>query len=176
MTVKTNTLKPDLLQAHESDFGTSIAQSLWDKVANYHNWTNSSIPVGYLLFFYGAQTLFNGVFIEPPNPNLWVLCNGDLIDDVDSPLHGQYAPDLREKFLKGGNQIGDTGGQTTINLNHDHGTTLVPENDESGHSNARMGGNYVAGALHTHVIGSQWSSAEPILPPFREVQIYLRKK
>ena len=176
MTIKVNTLKPDLLASHEVDFGTSIARSIWSKVANYHNWTNSSIPVGFLMYFYGSQTRANGVLVDAPNPNLWVLCNGQQIVDADSPLNGMFTPDLRNRFLKGSTSVGNTGGQSTINLAHNHGNTLVPENDESGTSNARAGGDYVAGATHTHNVDTKWSSAEPILPPYRTLQIYMRKK
>lgn len=175
MTVKTNLLKPERLQSHEVDFGTSIAQSIWNKVADYQNWTNSNIPIGYLLFFHGSQTYPNGTLIPKPNPNLWHLCNGSIINDPDSPLNGVTPPDLRKVYLKGGSVIGNTGGQTTINLSHNHSTTLVSTNDK-GNINGSSGGDYKGGTAHTHTINTQWSPTENIIPPTREIQIYLRKK
>lgn len=176
MTVKISVLKPALLEPNEVDFGTSIAQSIWEKIADYQNWTNSNIPIGYILFFHGSQTLADGTPIPKPNPSLWHYCDGTTIVDPDSPLNGVTPPDLRKVYLKGGNAIGLTGGQTTLNLAHNHGSTLVTENDESGTSNARRGGDYVAGSSHTHNVDTKWSSAEPIIPPTRELQVYLRKK
>lgn len=176
MTVKINTLKPTPLSTHETDFGTSIAQSLWEKVADGQNWLNLTVPIGYLMFFNASQTYANGTSIPKPNPELWFLCNGDQIIDPDSPLNGVLVPDLRNLFLKGGNTLGLTGGALTTNLAHTHGGITVPENDESGRSNADQGGDHVAGSLHHHTIFSQWSSAEPIVPPFRELQVYMRYK
>jgi hypothetical protein len=176
MTIKTNILKPELLSSHEVDFGSSIAQSIWAKIGNFHNWTNTNIPVGFLMFFHGSQTLADSTPIELPNPNLWVLCDGQQIVDADSPINGQFTPDLRKVFIKGASVSGNTGGAETVNLSHNHGNTLVNENDESGTSNARTGGDYRAGSNHTHSVDTQWSSAEPILPPYRDLQIYLRKK
>jgi hypothetical protein len=177
MTIKENVLKPERMQANEVDFGTSIAQWLWSKIANYHNWTESNIPIGSLMYFHGSQTYADGSPIEKPNDSLWVLCDGSQIVDVNSPLNGMFTPALNDMiFLKGGNVVGETGGQDTINLSHNHGTNLVSENDESGTSNARLGGDYRAGSPHTHTIATQWSSAEPIIPPHRQLQIYMRKK
>lgn len=177
MTIKENVLKPELMQAHEVDFGTSVAEWLWAKVANYHNWTNSNIPIGALIYFHGSQTYANGTPIPPPNTDLWVLCDGNVINDPDSPLDGFVTPPLNDiLFLKGGTTVGQTGGSSTINLSHNHGTNLVSENDESGTSNARTGGDYRAGSPHTHAVASRWSSAEPILPPYKQLQIYMRKR
>lgn len=176
MTVKQNTLKPSTLNAHEADFGTSIAQSLWEKVVDDQNWLNLSVPVGYLLFFNASQTYANGDPLPKPNSDIWILCNGDQIVDPESPLNGVFTPDLRNVFLKGGNTLGLTGGAPTVNLAHTHGGITVPENDESGRSNADQGGDHVAGSLHHHTIASRWSTVEPIIPPFREAQIYMRYK
>lgn len=176
MTIIIKELKPELLQSHEVDFGTSIAQSLWQKVSNYQNWTNSNIPVGYLLFFYGAQTYPGGAFIEGPNLSLWALCDGSMINDPDSPLDGQPTPNLNEVYLKGGTTQGVTGGSKTVNIQHSHGGQLQTENDESGRTNARLGGDYKAGSPHFHVVPNSWSSVESIIPPTTELQIYIRKK
>lgn len=176
MTIKTNIIRPETLESHETDFGSSIAKSIWEKIANFHNWTESAIPVGYIMFFNGSRTYANSSPIALPNPNLWVLCDGQVINDPESPLNGVATPDLRKKYLKGGTTIGNTGGQETINLAHNHGTTLMFANDESGRSNARTGGDYRAGSSHTHTIATRWSSAESILPPTMELQFYMRKK
>lgn len=176
MTIISNIKRPEDLASHEVDFGTAVAESLWKKTGFMQNWLNSSIPIGYLLFHHGGQTLANGDPITPPNPETWALCDGSQIIDANSPLNGQFTPDLRKIFLKGATVIGLTGGQTTINISHSHGNNLVVENDDNGNTNARSGGDYNAGTPHTHAVSSAWSSAEPNIPPFKELQIYMRKK
>jgi hypothetical protein len=175
MTIISNIKKPEELETHEVDFGTAVAESLWKKTAFMQNWLNRAIPIGYLLFHHSGQTLANGSPIPTPNSDTWVLCDGSLITDVNSPLNGQFAPDLRKIFLKGAATTGSTGGQTTINLSHSHGNTLVAKSDK-GNINGRSGGDYNGGTNHTHTINTKWSSAEPIIPPFKELQIYMRKK
>lgn len=176
MTIKINEKKPDNLETHEVDFGTAVATTLWKNTGFMQNWIEKAIPVGYLLFFHGGQTFPNGEPIPSPNQDLWVLCDGRQIIDPNSPLHNQFTPDLRKIFLKGGHEIGLKGGQSTINLQHNHGDTLEMENDDNGNTNAKGGGDYVSGNFHTHSISTAWSSAEPIIPPFKELQIYMRKK
>ena len=176
MTIKQNVLKPQIPRTHEVDFGSAIAEAIWAKIGNFHNWTESNIPVGYLLFFYGAQTLADGSPIEQPNPDLWALCDGSVINDPDSPLDGQTLPDLRERFLKGSSTTGLTGGQATLNLQHSHGGFTGSIDDRGVNEVARPGDTYSSGQLHNHSIDSQWSPAEPILPPYKDLQIYVRKR
>jgi hypothetical protein len=176
MTIRKNEIKPQVLAVHEVDFGTSIARAIFAKIADFHNWTESSIPIGYLLYFYASQINTDGSMIEKPNENLWVLCDGRLIEDPESPLDGTHSPDLRKLYLKGGDEIGLTGGQTTINLSHNHTSRLAFENDESSGRGATGGSDHRAGSNHTHTVASRWPTAEPIIPPTIEIQIYMRKK
>lgn len=66
-----------------------------------------SVPIGCVLAFCRDQA---GV---PALPAHWAECNGQLLADPESPLDGQYVPDLNlaGRFLKGGDPSGSTGGQ-----------------------------------------------------------------
>src|SRR6185436_19450204 len=55
----------------------------------------------------------------PPLPGVWAECNGQAIDDPDSPYNGLNVPDLNGAqggvpvFLRGANASGSTGGNET---------------------------------------------------------------
>ena len=53
----------------------------------------------------------------------WVECNGQVLDDPQSPLNGQTIPDLNRenRFLRGNSTSGDTGGAET----HQHFSGLL---------------------------------------------------
>ncbi len=70
------------------------------------------VPVGAIVAWVKTMT---GV---PALPDGWVECNGQTIDDLDSPLHGQAVPDLDGgRFLRGSTTSGGSGGSDT----HRHG-------------------------------------------------------
>ncbi len=51
----------------------------------------------------------------------WVLCNGAVISDGDSPMDGQNTPDLNGgEFLRGAPTTGGTGGYDSHDLSHTH--------------------------------------------------------
>ena len=169
-------LKPQSLKSHECDFGTSISKYLWNKVINNHAWVERNIPIGFIMYFHGSRTFANGNPITPPNSDIWVLCNGDLISDIDSPLNGQATPDMRNLFLKGSSTIGQLGGQDTINIAHSHSGITGITNDRHVIDTADNGGDANTGAPHYHTINSVWSSSESVIPPYIELQMYMRKK
>ena len=169
-------LKPQRIYAHESDFGTTAASFLWQKVINNQHFVEKCFPIGFVLFFHASQTYANGNPIEAPNPEIWQPLNGTTVNDPDSPLNGVTLPDLREKFLKGSETQGLTGGQLTINLNHSHGGITGVTDDRQPDVQADAGGGYNTGAPHYHGISSAWSGAEPITPPYIDLQAYMRIK
>lgn len=51
-----------------------------------------SVPIGGVIPYFGAlETL----------PTNWMLCDGSLIVDQDSPMLGALTPDLRDRFIRG---------------------------------------------------------------------------
>ena len=169
------TLRPDLLQSLESDFGSTIASSIWKKIVNNLQWAEKNTPVGTILFFHAEITEADGTPKDLPNSDLFLFCNGQVVNDSDSPLDGQTIPDLRDLFLKGSDTIATVGGQSTINLAHNHsGNTGVT--DDRGGFNADIGGTHTQGSPHRHSIDTRWSSSESIIPKYFTVQAYMRYK
>jgi hypothetical protein len=176
MTINIPALKPTRIYANETDFGTSAASFIWKKIVNNQNWVEKNIPIGLIIYFYASQTLDTGVPVAVPNPEIWTKCDGSLITDSNSPMNGQHAPDLRDKFFKGSDTIGSTGNQTTINLQHSHGGQTGVTDDRQPDYQARSAGGHNTGSPHYHAISSSLSTVEPIIPPYVELQIYMRYK
>lgn len=95
-----------------------------------------TVPVGAILPYFAA--------IDLRLPENWRYCNGDKVDDPESPLHGRTLPKLVEdRFLMGSvASHGAAGGKNSISPDgvhghvartssggaHDHGGTTGPEN------------------------------------------------
>ena len=82
--------------------------------------------------------------LAPALPGTWVECNGQLLNDVQSPLNGQTLPDLNgaggpQRFLRGAATSGGTGGGDTLVIpsevpvdnNGDDSTTTVVSGPQS---------------------------------------------
>src|ERR1043166_6345526 len=54
----------------------------------------------------------------PALPGTWVECNGQVLNDPESPLNGQTIDDLNgaQRYLRGASASGGTGGADTWNL------------------------------------------------------------
>ena len=176
MTIPVNEFKPAKLRSMEADFGTSVSSYIWNKIIHNHAWVEKAIPIGYILYFYKAQTDAAAVEVANPNSDIWVYCDGSVISDADSPLNGQNTPDLRTKFLKGSDSaVGTLGGQETINLQHNHGGATGFFNDAI-NNNADSGSAHDSGSNHNHALFNSWSTVQPVVPVYFEVQAFMRYK
>ena len=168
-------VKPSRLLGLEVDFGSSVAASIWRKIINNHTWVERAVPIGFIMFFYEQITEADGTPKDPPNPDIWKFCDGSVINDLDSPLNGQLTPNMADLFLKGSDTEFLTGGNATVNIQHNHGgQTGVTDDRED--PIADIGANFPTGAPHFHSIDNRWSTAEPIIPKFTAVQAYIRYK
>lgn len=92
-------------------------------------------------------------------PSGWVECNGQTLDDAESPLNGQTIPpmngtnDDNKRFLRGATASGGTGGSSS----HGHGTRTVEGWVEHGAASV-----YNSGSSH--------------IPPYYEVVWIMRVK
>ena len=113
------------------------------------------IPVGAI--FAWAKSL-SGV---PPLPEGWVECNGQTIDDPESPLNGVTLPDLNSsnRFLRGNTSSGSTGGASTAD--HDH--QIYPHSGTYGQSSGPT--EYVVISM----VSATTYTAPGIQPPFYDV-------
>ena len=172
MTILIPQLKPELFRQFESDFGTSIAETLWKRMIDHQNWLNKAVPVGIVLFFYGSQTYADSDPIDQPNVN-WQFCDGSAVVNSNSPLFGQNVPDLRELFLKGSLSIGTLGGSDDVNLSHSHGGVTGATLDAEAVANTEGGADQGGPSLHTHSIPSALGITSK-LPPYVELQPFMR--
>lgn len=91
--------------------------------------SHAGIPIGTIMAW--AKSL-PGV---PELDGVWVECNGQVLDDSESPLNGQTIPDLngQNRFLRGAATSGGMGGEEAHLLtvaempSHSHGTNLKYE-------------------------------------------------
>jgi hypothetical protein len=173
MAIETPVQRPELLKQLETDFGSTTSKYIWRKVMLWQLWMSRSIPVGSIISFFGSTTFANGDPLVGAKENYWQWCNGSAISNASSPLNGQTIPDFREKFLKGSSTIGSLGGQSTINLLHQHSGFTGLENQVGGNGGDN-GGDETAGTVHNHPIDIELSSVENVIPPYSEVQYYMR--
>ena len=155
----------------QKDFGTSISESLWIKMAQLQNYVNLSFPVGMLMFF--EQTQSN--LPSPPDSNYWKYCDGTAVTNINSPLLGVVVPDLRGKFWRAAGSTDillSTGGANTGNFAHNHGG-FSGFTYPFGTINLDNGGERVSPDNHRHTIGTSLGISS-IVPPYHEVQVYVR--
>ncbi len=77
---------------------------------------SSTMPVGSVISWWRPDA-------STPLPSgEWMIADGSVVGDASSPFYGSTLPDLRNKFVMGvtSEGIGQTGGSSTINLNHQH--------------------------------------------------------
>jgi hypothetical protein len=104
----------------------------------------------------------------PPLPGVWAECNGQAINDAESPYNGLNVPDLNGAqggvpvFLRGANASGGTGG----NEAHSHGLPL------------NINGGTVGASTDVTVFppGNYTSDPASSLPPYHEVVWVMRVK
>lgn len=170
-------VKPDLLFALETDFGTTIAATIWRQLKAQEQWLNAQLPLGLILYFYSSQTYAGGGGIAAPNA-CWRLCNGGTVTDPESPLYGAPVPSMMDIFPRDGNAIGATGGSNTFTPPfHNHGglTSFNPDYDDgSKHSDDHD--EKPAGTNHRHAVDGQAFGAQLTMPLYLDLQPYMRVK
>ena len=85
--------------------------------ANFEHVYQSSpyyAPIGSVMAW--LKTMTN----TPALPSGWVECNGETLNDTDSPYHNDVLPDLNgdNRFLRGNSTSGGVGGSDEITHNH----------------------------------------------------------
>lgn len=74
-----------------------------------------NVPIG------GVIAWFSNISGVPDLPDNWVPCDGQTLDNDQSPIDGQTIPDLNgdNKFLRGNSTAGGEGGSATHTLTTD---------------------------------------------------------
>lgn len=168
------TTRPATIAAIEKDFGTTIATSIWLKVINNHTWVERNLPIGFCIQFDRSINVAAGSPLPDPNTDIWIFCDGTLINDAESPLNGQNVPDFRNQFLKhdDGAQF-VTGGALNTDLSHTH-TIGITDNREP-FNDADNNDDRVSGFPHNHGLDSDLGVIG-LLPLHIQYHIFMRFK
>ncbi len=77
--------------------------NLNNKPASYYALAHAQTPLGSIVAWYKNFKNISTVF-----PDGWVEMNGQVIDDAESPFHGEFVPNLNgeKRFLRGGTEAG----------------------------------------------------------------------
>jgi hypothetical protein len=124
----------------------------------------SQVPVGGIVAWAKSLT---GV---PVLPDGWVECNGQVLNDPDSPLNGTTLPNLNDnRFLKGNATSGGTGGSVSTSSDGPGNTGI-----ESGSVNVTAGIDVnVAAWNHNHTVSNHSHTVDP---PYYDVVWIIRVK
>ena len=178
--ITTPSLKPSLFRSIETDFGTTIASSLWRRISSHLNWFNKNVPVGIVMMFHGSQRLADGspgTLIDQPMAGEWDFIDGSTISNSESPMDGVALPDITDLFLKYSSTIGSTGGSDTIDLAHRHNIWTGITNDHTDSSALRSDDDDSEvrhGGMHRHGIFESFSTPLAKIPKYQGVQAFIR--
>ena len=95
----------------------------------------SEIPVGGITMFFG---------LERDLPGNWKICNGQLVDDPNSPFDKRRLPDLRGLFVKGAKDdlvVGSSEGVDRIPLHRTSAQTAGGQSEVWGAADTSLGDN-----------------------------------
>ncbi|MFN8443796.1 MAG: hypothetical protein U0175_23660 [Caldilineaceae bacterium] len=92
----------------------------------------NGVPVGTVIDWWRPDA-------NTPLPEGYLICNGQTVNDAQSPLNGKALPNLNNAFVRGTtdpNAIGATGGAATHHhsINHDH-AAVTTKTSPAGHHN-----------------------------------------
>lgn len=102
-----------------TDAGDIVSVEVFQQLAQNCNYLIDSMPIGSIVPICVGLT-----GVPTPNPDIWQECDGSVITNQNSPMHGQTVPDHRGRYLKGQSStgtIGFYGGSNTKTLTHGHG-------------------------------------------------------
>lgn len=153
----------------------------------YHNGTPIGVPVGTIQAW---DKNLNGT---PELKDGWVECNGQSIDDSDSPYYGQNVPNLNgsgenSRILKGANISGTFGGSTTHNHMWGSNDTRFGNGvkfmiKEGNHYDSRYTRSFDSEGnisslsnYYDMLVGAYYTSKEETLPPYYEIVWIIKVK
>ena len=163
---KINSLNTTVIELENTvNYLNTTVVYLNETVAYLNNTYLGNIPVGVIIPY--AKSLA-GV---PSIPDNFVECNGQILDDPESPLHGQTIPNLNgeHRFLRGSTTSGSIGGSET----HKHHLT---ENEAGSELYASVQGDDIRLRGKSGYGVTQYTTATSTLPSYYEVVWIMRVK
>lgn len=111
--------------AADADRATKAERALTADRATVADRAPGELPVGGITMFHGdAEDL-------PPN---WLICDGQGVEDPDSPFNGQTVPDLRGLFVRGADVEGRSVATGGADYDPAHNHSVVFSGGEAGDS------------------------------------------
>jgi hypothetical protein len=153
-----------------ADAGDLVSVEAFSAIADAINALMDSTPVGSIC------TIAVGLpGVPAPDSRVWQECDGAPITETLSPLFGQNAPDLRDRYLRGASsvgQIGLYGGSNTKNLQHSHGGATQNADAAGGAVDASSG--YWEAVAHNHPISNDLNTPINFEPVHITCKHYLK--
>ncbi len=129
------------------------------------------LPVGSIIPWHKNLTA------TPELPEGWIECNGQILDDQESPYHGQVIPNLNGegRFLRGSNTSGVEEGDTLASHDHDVSLNSSSVDNHSHTSSLSIGsvGNHNHGANTSIPNGGSHTHSSKTAPPLPGASGYL---
>lgn len=159
-------------KANTSDFGTTIAQALWQRAAQLCAYIEKSQPVGSLLWMHATQSGLPAA----PSSSYWKELDGSTVSNANSLLNGVTLPDFRDKFFMhptSGDTILSTAGANSLTVSHNH-TGVTGTTSGLGLQDINDGNKATETGLHSHSISSDNVTFASTLPPYIALKCYIR--
>lgn len=141
------------MHREEASYQTPTHQELVRKFARNFNFLGNLIPVGAIIY-----VEINKVGVPAPDENVWQLCNGDEITNVNSPLRSvgiiqRFTPNLLGKHPRSAMDpnLNTQGGTYSYDLSHSHGGA-TGANTPPAPNTLEQDGPRRVGPTHTHSI------------------------
>lgn len=156
----------------ESDFGTSVANDIWLRVAQMCSYIEKSYPVGSVMFLHETQDNLPAT----PDSKYWQELDGSTVSNANSPINGATLPDFRDKFMMhpvSGDVILSSSGNDSLSFAHDHGY-LGYETGNADNQLLDNGEGRVEIQTHRHSMSSSSTPSFSTLPLYRALKCYVR--
>lgn len=160
------------IQDAEVKYKRSVNEETVRKMIQDTNLLGKLAPVGTV-----RAIQLNQTGVQAPDSTIWQLMDGSEITLPTSPLRTvgltqRFVPNMISKYPRGAatTSANPTGGAPTVNLGHDHGGT----GSVGGNVVGEEGDEKTARVPHTHPIGSDLNSSEPLEPAHQRLAFYLK--
>jgi hypothetical protein len=158
-----------------SDFGDIVSQELASQIKTSLDLIDKMLPIGWI-----GPIMVNMAGVSP-NPDIWQLCDGSEITNVNSPLRSvpsipRFTPNLTDRFIRMTTSlgvVGNSGGVKVFNFAHDHGGRTGTFTTQEGVDSTKSGLTNTSFS-HNHSISSSLPGDRQMEPPFIHIQYYMK--
>jgi len=158
-------------------FGKLVSNELATAISDALDYLQKSIPIGMI-----SPILTNITGVPTPDPNIWQVCDGSEITNINSPLRSvggssRFTPDLTDRFVRFVTNLGTVGqnfgANTTNAFVHNHtGFTadfLAPQLADT-----ELNEDFNTLAAHRHSIGTDLPGPHNLEPAFHTLKWYIK--